>query len=69
MDELSLMLGNNIRRLRKQHKLKQTELAVLIYSSNNSISAWERGVNQPTAYFLKKLSEVFGCTIDDLFKE
>lgn len=69
MDELSLTLGNNIRRLRKQRNLKQTELAALVYSTNNSISAWERGACQPSAYFLKNLAKVFGCTIDDLFKE
>ena len=69
MDELSLTLGNNIRRLRKQRKLKQTELATLIYSSNAGISAWETGRNQPNAFSLMKLAEVFECSIDDLFKE
>lgn len=69
MDELTLIIGGNIRRLRKQRGLKQRELATLIYSSNAGVSAWENGYNQPNAYSLMKLAEVFKCSIDDLFKE
>lgn len=69
MDKLSVTIGKNIRRLRKQCGLKQTELAKLLYCSNTGISAWENGVNQPNAYSLMKMSEVFDCSIDEIFKE
>lgn len=48
--------------------MKQTDLAKLIYCTNETISNWENGKTYPTAFFLKKMSEVFECSIDDFFE-
>lgn len=68
MDALCRIIGDNIRFKRRRRRMKQTDLAKLIYCTNETISNWENGKTYPTAFFLKKMSEVFECSIDDFFE-
>ena len=65
-------LGKIIAKNRKAHKMKQGELAKElesygIYVKQNSISAWESGITQPSARQLLAICEIFG--IYDVYSE
>ena len=48
MDQIKI--GKFIAELRKEKKLTQEELAVLLGVSNKSVSRWENGVSQTKGY-------------------
>ena len=52
--------------LRLEKKLTQKELALLLNLTSNSICEWEKGRSSPGIESLKKLSEIFECSIDYL---
>ena len=66
MDDLKFITASNIINLRTQAGMTQTELGNLLSYSDKSVSKWERAEAVPDAYVLKKLSEIFGVTVDDL---
>ena len=55
---------NRIRELRARNKLTQDELAARMGLSAPSIAKWELGKSNPTAENLKRLADIFGCSID-----
>lgn len=59
---------DKIRLLRKQKGYSQEDLASLLGVSRQAISKWERGA-LPDIENLKKLSEIFECSIDYLVKD
>ena len=54
---------------RKRAKLSQAELAKMLGLKQGAVSNWECGKNCPTASALKKMSAIFGCTVDELLSE
>lgn len=69
MDDLKLITASNIINLRTEAKLTQLELAKMLNYSDKSVSKWERAEGIPDAYVLKKLSEIFGVTVDYILSE
>ena len=61
-------MGNQLRELRKKANITQAELAVRLGVQQSAISHWERGDNLPETRNLLKMSEIFGCTVDELVK-
>ncbi len=59
-------MKENILKLRKDFKLSQEDLAEKVGVTRQTISNWELGETQPNVEQLKKLSEVFKVSIDDL---
>ena len=59
-------VGNLISKLRKKYNLTQTELGEKIGVSPKTISKWECGKGMPDIIFLKKISEIFNITTDEL---
>ncbi len=58
---------NRLSELRNERKLKQSELAELIGSTQQTISAYERDVyTQKDSALEKKLAEFFSCSLDYL---
>lgn len=57
---------NAIKKHREAAKLKQTELAEKIGISTVTLSRYENGEREPRVTELRKMSELFGCTIDEL---
>ena len=53
---------------RKKSGLSQSQLAKKLNVSQQSISQWENGTREPSIEMLKKLAEIFGCTIDELVR-
>ncbi len=69
MDELKLIFASNLIRLRTATGMTQAELGEQLNYSDKSISKWERGEAIPDAMVLKRMSEIFGVTVDYLLNE
>ena len=62
---MSLSLGYNIRKIRREKNMSQEELAdKLGYKSYTTIQKWESGVSDPPFKVLKELSRIFNVDID-----
>ena len=58
--------SKNLKTLRLNKKLSQTELANLLGVDQRTISVWERGICEPSFEMLEKLCEVFDETLENL---
>lgn len=54
---------------RKKAKLTQLQVAEALGISDSAVNQWEKGKSFPRTEFLPKLAKLYGCTVDDLFKE
>lgn len=61
-----MVIGENIKELRKDKKISQQALAEKIGVSQKAIDYWERGVNEPKATYIVKLADFFGVSTDFL---
>ena len=55
-----------LRELRKERGMKQIELCQHLGVSQGNLSNWENGVYEPDTYYLKKIADFFGVTVDYL---
>ena len=69
MADLNLIIAKNLARLRKELKLTQLELAEKLNYSDKAVSKWENGESTPSVDVLKKLSEIYGVSVDYLMTE
>lgn len=60
------IVGSKIAKLRKTNGLTQDKLARLLHISPQAVSKWENGHTLPETSLLPVLSDIFGCTIDQL---
>lgn len=60
-------IGKLITTLRKEKKLTQKELAIMLGVSDKSVSKWERGVCLPDVSLFKPLCEVLDITLNEFF--
>lgn len=58
--------NEKLQRLRKEKGLTQEELSQTLFVSRAAVSKWESGRGYPNIESLKRLSEVFVISIDDL---
>ena len=63
---MNLLIGENIKRMRRERDLTQEEVANHLGISFQSVSKWERGDGYPDITILPALANYFGVTIDDL---
>ena len=63
---MNLLIGKNIKRIRRERNLTQEEVATHLGISFQSISKWERGDGYPDITMLPVLSNYFGISVDDL---
>lgn len=56
----------SIRALREAAGMRQYELAARMGVKQASVSAWESGSGNPSVENLKKLADIFQCSIDEL---
>ena len=66
MDELKAIFASNLIRLRTEAGMTQAELGEKLFYSDKAVSKWERAESMPDALVLKKLSEIFGVSVDAL---
>lgn len=69
MKDINLVIGTNIKELRKANKLTQYELAEKLNYSNKAISRWESGEVIPDVLTLNKICEVFNIPLSQIFEE
>ena len=60
-------IGAKIAELRREHNMKQDELADMLGVTPQAVSKWENGASMPDISLLPKIAQIFGVTIDDLF--
>lgn len=63
------MLGEKIKLYREVKKMTQVEIAELLGVKPATVSKYESGALEPNIESLKKLSEIFDISIDELLKE
>ncbi len=61
-----IIFAENLKNLRKAHKLSQSALAKIVCVDQRTISAWENGVCEPSFSILLKLCEIFDETFDGI---
>lgn len=59
-------IGDFLAQLRNKKKLKQTEVANYIGTTDKTISKWEHGNNLPDTAYLAKLSEIYDVEIEEI---
>lgn len=69
MKDINLVIGNNIKELRKINKMTQNDLAEKLNYSNKAVSRWESGEVIPDVQTLNNICEVFEIPIENIFKE
>ncbi len=60
-------IGKFIKEIRKNHNLTQKQFANKYNVTHQAVSKWESGINLPDSLLLKKISEDFGVTLDELY--
>ena len=67
--EVIMMLGKNIRFLRRRAEMSQDELAEKLgYKSYTTIQKWESGASEPPIGVAQKIALLFHVDLDDLLK-
>jgi len=61
-----IIFSENLRVLRKSHKLTQKKLAEMLEIDQRTVSAWENGVCEPSFIMLAKLCDIFDETFDSI---
>ena len=69
MENINLVIGNNIRELRKIHKMTQSDLAEKLNYSNKAVSRWESGEVIPDVQTLNNICNIFEIPISKIFEE
>ena len=60
-------MKNNLEKLRKQHGIKQEELAEALKVSRQTIGSIENERYNPSIQLAFKISRYFGASIEDIF--
>lgn len=66
MDELSIEIGKRIAEKRKANGITREAVTRELCISPSLICRWERGDFSPGAFYLCKLADFFGCSVDEL---
>lgn len=64
---MTIQLGENIKRLRKERNITQEKLAEYLNVSYQTVSKWENGITMPSVMILPSVANVFGVSIDELY--
>ena len=58
------MVSDSIKKLRKEKKMTQDELAEKLCVTRQAVSNWEMGKTQPDIETLTRLAEIFGVSVE-----
>ena len=61
-----MKFGDNLKKIRKNKKMSQEELAEKVNVSRQSVSKWETGDSYPEMNNILELCKIFNCRINDL---
>ena len=63
----NMNIGNQIKSLRLEKKVRQEEVAEYLGVSTQAVSKWETGASTPDITLLPNIATYFGVSIDELF--
>ena len=63
---MTIYLGENIKRLRRENELTQEMLADLLGVTFQTVSNWERGESYPDITILPEIASFFRVSVDEL---
>lgn len=68
------IIGKNIKRLRKEHHIKQTDFVAQLQLMDINISVYslskiENGIQNPTVSLLMAVTSLLNCDYNEFFKE
>ena len=66
--ERKYLFASNFYQLRQQSVFTQESLAEEIGVSVRTIQRWEKAQTMPTTKYLNTITNIFGVTVDDLFR-
>ena len=58
--------NEKLKNLRIQNNMSQEQLAEQLHVTRQTVSKWEQGINQPDIYTLKRYSQIFEISLDEL---
>lgn len=61
------MFKDELKRLRKQRRLSQIDLAEILNVSQSTITCWENGSRKPDIDMMPVIAEFFGVSTDELY--
>lgn len=61
-----VVVGQNIKKLRKEKGFTQSEIAQIMNISDKTVSKWECGLGCPDVNLLGELAQILSCNIDNL---
>mgnify|MGYP000009538066 FL=1 len=64
-----MKLGDKIKKYREENRMTQRDIAEILEVEPGTVSKYESGMLEPNIESIKRLSETFGITIDELLKE
>ncbi len=65
---MDLKFCNNLKNARKDKGLTQKQVAIMLDVVESCYANWEQGRTEPNVDFLRKLSNIFEVSLDDLIK-
>ena len=63
---MKIKFAENLRELRKNAGMTQKQLAAVMGVDQRTVSAWEKGVCEPSFQILASLCELFNETFNDI---
>lgn len=66
---MNLIVGNKLKKLRKQRKLTQQKMADLLAISQSAYARIENGESHSWASYIKKICNIFEIFPEELFNE
>ena len=66
MDDLSIQVGKRLVEMRLAKGKNQSYVARQLGTIPSTVAKWESGVSSPSAFFLLKLADFYGCTTDEI---
>jgi transcriptional regulator with XRE-family HTH domain len=68
MKEDAKKLGKNLKKIRTQKNIAQTEIAKILGVDRSFVSNIENGKNNPTLSTITSLAKALNVSVDELFK-
>jgi len=63
---MKMFIGSNIKTKRNALNITQAELAKRLDVTDKCIWSWENNRTEPPAGAVQKMSQIFGCSVDEL---
>lgn len=62
-------IGDNLRKIREDRGMTQTELAMALGVSDGAVSAWESSRNRPKYDHVLNLAKALHCSVSDIYND